>query len=140
METVLSALIGLVLAAAFGFPGFVHLLVVSCAARAGDFHLAPGFAWIASYPAMVAFGVATLLEIAGYYIPWVDNLLDTIATPTAIVAGVLVTATALGEASPFLRWSLAILAGGGVAAVVQGLTATVRQISSFTTGGLGNPL
>jgi len=140
METLLSALIGLGLAAACGFRVFVPLLIVSFAARAGDFHLAPGFAWIGSYPAMIAFGVATLLEIAGYYIPWVDNLLDTVATPTAIVAGVLVTATAMGEASPFLRWSLAILAGGGIAAVVQGLTATVRQISSFTTGGLGNPL
>jgi hypothetical protein len=119
---------------------FVPLFVVSLAARAGDFDLAGGFAWIGTTPALIAFGIATLLEIAGYYIPWVDNLLDAVATPTAIVAGILVTATALGEASPFLRWTLAILAGGGTAAVIQGLTATVRQISSFTTGGLGNPL
>jgi hypothetical protein len=70
----------------------------------------------------------------------VDNLLDAVATPTAIVAGILVTASAAGDMSPFLRWSLALLAGGGTAAVFQGITATARQISSFTTGGLGNPV
>lgn len=140
METVLSALIGLGLAAACGFRVFVPLLVVSLAARAGQFDLSGGFSWIASTPALIAFGVATLLEIAGYYIPWVDNLLDAVTTPTAVVAGVVLAASSMGEANPFLRWTLAILAGGGTAAVVQGLTATTRQISSFATGGLGNPL
>jgi hypothetical protein len=140
METVLSALIGLGLAAACGFRVFVPLLVVSLAARAGEFDLSGGFSWIGSTPALIAFGIATVLEIAGYYIPWVDNLLDAVATPTAVVAGVVLAASALGEVNPFLRWTLAILAGGGTAATVQGLTATARQISSFATGGLGNPL
>jgi hypothetical protein len=142
MDTLLSLLIGLGLSAACGFRVFVPLLVMSLASRAGVGHLdlAPGFAWIGSMPALIAFASATLLEIAGYYIPWVDNLLDAVATPTAIVAGVLVTASAVGDMSPFLRWSLAILAGGGTAAVFQGITATARQVSSFTTGGLGNPV
>jgi hypothetical protein len=142
MDTVLSILIGLGLSAACGFRVFVPLLVMSLASRAsvGHLELGAGFDWISSTPALLAFSVATALEIAGYYIPWVDNLLDAVATPTAIVAGILVTASAAGDMAPFLRWSLAILAGGGTAAVFQGITATARQISSFTTGGLGNPV
>lgn len=143
MDMVLSLFIGLGLAAACGFRVFVPLLIMSLASRAEVGHLVlnPHFAWIGSTPALVAFSVATLLEIAGYYIPWVDNLLDTVATPTAIVAGILVTASAMTtDVSPFLKWTLAVLAGGGTTAVFQGITATARHISSFTTGGLGNPV
>ena len=142
METFFSILIGLGLSAACGFRVFVPLLVMSLASRAevGRLVLGDGFAWIGSDTALIAFSAATLLEIAGYYIPWVDNLLDAVATPTAIIAGILVSASALTDVSPFLKWSLAILAGGGTTAMVQGRTATARQVSSFTTGGLGNPL
>ncbi len=142
VDTVLSVLIGLGLAAACGFRVFVPLLIMSLASRAGVGHLALGanFAWIGSTPALITFSVATLLEIAGYYIPWVDNLLDTVATPTAVVAGILVTASAMGDTSPFLKWTLAVLAGGGTTAVFQGITSVARHVSSFTTGGLGNPV
>src|SRR4029079_6096529 len=101
MDTVLSVLIGLGLAAACGFRVFVPLLVMSLASRAevGHLVLADHFAWIGSTPALISFSVASVLEIAGYYIPWVDNLLDTVATPTAIVAGILVTASAMGDTS-----------------------------------------
>jgi hypothetical protein len=142
MEMFLSILIGLGLSAACGFRVFVPLLVMSLASRAdvGQLALGDGFAWIGSDAALYSFGAATVLEIAGYYIPWVDNLLDAVATPTAIIAGILVSASAFTDVSPFLKWSLAILAGGGTTAMFQGVTATARQISSFTTGGLGNPL
>jgi hypothetical protein len=143
VDTVLSVLIGLGLAAACGFRVFVPLLIMSLASRSEVGHLVLGehFAWIGSTPALIAFGVATVLEIAGYYIPWVDNLLDAVATPTAIVAGVLVTASVMtADVSPFLKWTLAVLAGGGTTAAFQGITAMVRHISSFTTGGLGNPV
>jgi hypothetical protein len=143
VDTVLSILIGLGLAAACGFRVFVPLLVMSLASRAGVGHLAlgPNFAWIGSTPALLAFSAATLLEIAGYYIPWVDNLLDTIATPAAVVAGIVVSASAMStDVSPFLKWTLAVVAGGGTTAVFQGITAMTRHVSSFTTGGLGNPV
>lgn len=142
MDVVFSILVGIGLAAACGFRVFVPLLVMSLASRAevGQLVLGESFAWIGSTPALIAFGAATVLEIAGYYIPWVDNLLDAIATPTAIVAGILVTAGAMGDASPLLKWTLAVLAGGGTTAVVQGMTATARHVSSFATGGLGNPI
>lgn len=142
MDTFLSVLIGLGLSAACGFRVFVPLLVMSLASRAGvgQLVLGDGFAWIGSTAALISFAAATVLEIAGYYIPWVDNLLDAVATPTAIVAGIVVTASSVADVNPFLQWSLAILAGGGTTAVFQGITATTRQISSFTTGGLANPL
>jgi hypothetical protein len=143
VETVLSILLGLGLAAACGFRVFVPLLVMSLASRAGVGHLtlSPGFAWIGSTPALLSFSVATVLEIAGYYIPWVDNLLDTIATPAAVVAGIVVSASAMTtDVSPFLKWTLAVVAGGGTTAVFQGITSVTRHISSFTTGGLGNPV
>ena len=141
-ETVFSILIGLGLAAACGFRVFVPLLIMSLASRAevGQLVLGDNFAWIGSTPALITFSIATLLEIAGYYIPWVDNLLDTVATPTAVVAGILVTASAMGDTSPFLKWTLAVLAGGGTTAVFQGITSVARHVSSFTTGGLGNPV
>jgi len=143
METLLSILLGLGLAAACGFRVFVPLLVMSIASRAGAgyLELGDGFAWIGSNAALVTFSIATALEIAGYYIPWVDNLLDTVATPAAIVAGIVVSASAMTtDVSPFLKWTLAVVAGGGTTAVFQGITSVTRHISSFTTGGLGNPV
>jgi hypothetical protein len=79
------------------------------------------------------------IEIAAYYIPWLDNMLDTIATPAAIVAGTIVTASMVSDVSPFLRWSLAIIAGGGIAGLVQGSSVLVRGASTASTGGLANP-
>jgi len=140
METVLSVCVGIGLSAACGFRVFVPLVVMSIAAQTGHLTLAHGFEWVGSYPALVAFAVATCVEIAGYYIPWVDNLLDTIATPAAIIAGTLMTASLVTDLSPFLRWTLAIIAGGGVAGMVQGTTVATRGVSSIGTGGLGNPL
>src|SRR2546425_4190452 len=116
METLLSVCVGIGLSAACGFRVFVPLVVMSIAALTGHLTLARGFEWVGSYPALVAFSVATCVEIAGYYVPWVDNLLDTIATPAAIIAGTLMTASLVTDLSPFLKWTLAIIAGGGGAA------------------------
>lgn len=136
----ITLMTGIGLSAACGFRIFVPMLVVSVASHAGYLDLAPGFEWIATYPAMGAFAVATLLEIGAYYIPWLDNLLDTIATPAAVIAGTVLTASVVGDIHPFLRWSLALIAGGGVAATVQGSTVAVRGVSTATTGGLLNPV
>lgn len=139
MEILLSVLIGLGLAAACGFRIFVPFLVVSIASASGHLDLAPGFEWIGTTPALIAFAVATALEIAAYYIPWLDNLLDTIATPAAVVAGAIVAASVVQDVSPFLRWSLAVIVGGGIAGTIQVATATVRGGSAMTTGGIANP-
>lgn len=140
MEAILSVCLGVGLAAACGFRVFVPLLVMSVAAHSGQLNLAPGFQWIGSDAALVAFGIATCLEVAGYFVPWMDNLLDTLATPAAIVAGTVVTASVITGMSPMLKWTLAVIAGGGVAGLVQGATMFTRGASTATTGGLGNPL
>ena len=140
MESFLSFLVGVGLSAACGFRVFVPLLVVSIASHTGHLHLASGFEWMGSTAALIAFATATALEIAGYYIPWLDNLLDTVASPAAVVAGTIVTASLVADMSPFLKWTLAVIAGGGVAGLVQGTTVLTRGASSAGTGGLANPI
>jgi hypothetical protein len=125
LEIVLSVLVGVGLSAACGFRVFVPLLVISIASKTAHLSLAPGFDWMGSWPALVAFSLATALEITAYYVPWLDNLMDSIATPAAIVAGVIATAACIGDMSPFLKWTLAVIAGGGAAGAVQ--TVTVRK-------------
>ena len=140
MESFLSFLIGVGLSAACGFRVFVPLLVVSIASYTGHLHLSSGFEWMGSTAALVAFATATILEIAAYYVPWVDNLLDTIASPAAVIAGTLITASLVADMSPFLKWTLAVIAGGVVAGLVQGTTVVTRGASSAGTGGLANPI
>jgi hypothetical protein len=140
METLLGIGLGLGLAAACGFRVFVPLLVTSVAAQAGHLELAAGFDWLATEAALVTLGVATALEIGAYFVPWLDNLLDTAAMPAAVLAGIVVTASAVGDVSPLLRWSLAVIAGGGVAGGVQTATTVARTLSSVTTLGFANPV
>ena len=138
MEATLSLLVGIGLAAACGFRVFIPPLVMSIAAMAGHLKLAPGFEWIGTWPALLAFATATLFEVIAYYVPWLDNLLDAAATPAAIVAGVLVTASVVQAMSPWLRWSLAVIAGGAAAGTVQLLTVKARALSSLFTLGAAN--
>jgi hypothetical protein len=138
MEWVLSVCLGIGLSAACGFRIFVPMLGLSIAAMAGHLELADGFEWIGSVPALVVFSVATLLEISAYYVPWIDNLLDTISTPAAVVAGTILTASVVTEMSPLMQWSVALIAGGGSAGVIQTGTVLARGASLATTGGGGN--
>jgi len=140
METLLGIAVGIGLSAACGFRVFVPLLVMNLASLSGQLHLASGFAWIGSYYATVAFATATIVEVVGYYIPWLDHVLDIVATPAAIIAGTVATASMATDMSPFLRWTLALIAGGGIAGFVQGTTVALRAKSSVTTAGIGNPL
>jgi hypothetical protein len=138
METFLGLMIGIGLSAACGFRVFVPLLGVSIASMSGYLTLTPSFAWLGSWPAFIAFATATIIEIVAYYVPWLDHLLDTFATPAAVVAGSIVTASLVGSLNPFLKWSLAIIAGGGTAGVIQAGTVLLRGASSAGTGGYGN--
>ncbi|MDX2216303.1 MAG: DUF4126 domain-containing protein [Oculatellaceae cyanobacterium bins.114] len=140
METLLSLMLGVSLSAACGFRIFVPMLAMSIAAQSGHMTLASGFEWIGTPEAFAAFAIATVLEVGGYYIPWLDNVLDTVATPTAIVAGTIVTASAVGEVSPLLQWTLAVILGGGAAGLTQGMTDVLRVVSTSTTAGLANPV
>jgi hypothetical protein len=139
-ETIVSICAGIGLAAACGFRVFVPLLVLSIAATLDVIPLASDFAWLATMPALIALATATIMEITAYYVPWLDHALDVIATPAAMVAGVVTTAAVLPDLSPVIRWALAIVGGGGVAGAVQGATVLVRLKSGVATAGVGNPL
>jgi hypothetical protein len=136
MEWILGVLVGIGLSASCGFRVFVPPLIMSIAVQAGHLEPATGFQWIGSWPVLTAFAVATVLEIAAYFIPVVSNALDTVATPAAVVAGTILTASMLGEVSPFLRWSLAAVAGGATAGGVQLATVMVRNAAT-PAGGSG---
>ncbi|MBJ9906615.1 DUF4126 domain-containing protein [Acinetobacter bereziniae] len=141
METLLSLCIGVGLSAACGFRVFVPLLVMSIASLMGWFEPMKGFEWLAIPSVCIGLAVATVCEIGAYYIPWVDNALDTIATPAAMVAGTLTTmAVSSGEMSQFASWAAAIIVGGGTATAVQMGTVAVRGLSTATTGGIANPV
>jgi uncharacterized protein DUF4126 len=116
------------------------MLVMSVAAYSGHLTLSSGFAWLATPPALVMLSVAALLEILAYYIPGVDNLLDTIATPAALIAGTVVSAAVMTDLPPIVKWTTAVIAGGGAAGLTQGFTSLLRAKSTLTTAGLGNHL
>ena len=103
MDAFLSLGVGLGLSAACGFRVFVPLLVASIAAQAGYLSLSPGFEWIGTPQALYAFATATLLEVLAYYIPWLDNALDAIATPAAVIAGMVARASVLTDLPPLLK-------------------------------------
>lgn len=139
METLVSIGLGFGLSAACGFRVFVPLLVASILGMTEWVPMASeSTAWMATWPALITFASATLLEILGYFIPWFDNALDSVATPAAVIAGVLVSASTMVELPPLIRWTVALMAGGGIAALVQGATVLVRAKSTMFTGGAGN--
>jgi hypothetical protein len=127
MQGVMAFFVGIGLSATCGFRIFVPLLGLSIAHHAGYITLSHGFEWIGSWPATIAFAVAMIIEVIAYYIPWVDNLLDTIATPAAVVAGAITTASVVGDVSPLLRWPLELLASivGTIVSIVLPVVAIV---------------
>lgn len=135
-----SVALGIGLAAATGLRVFIPLLVAGLAARAGWVPLTDSFAWLQSTPALVALSTAAVLEVVAFYIPGLDHLLDVLAGPLAVVAGVLASASVMVDMPSAVRWSIAVIAGGGVAALTKGTTALVRAKSAALTGGLGNPV
>jgi hypothetical protein len=139
-ELTMSIALGIGLAAAVGFRVFLPMLVLSVAAYSGHLTLSSGFAWLGSAPAIVMLGVAAIVEILAYYVPGVDNLLDAIAAPAALIAGTVVSAAVMTDLPPIVKWTTAVIAGGGAAGLTQGLTSLLRAKSTVMTGGLGNHL
>jgi hypothetical protein len=131
--------LGVSLAAATGFRVFLPLLMTGIAMRLGYAPQGETFAWAASTPALIMFTVAAITEVAAYYLPGIDNLLDTVATPAATLAGIGVAAAMMTDLPPMLKWTLAIVAGGGAATMTQSATAVLRGHSTVLTAGLANP-
>jgi hypothetical protein len=84
--------------------------------------------------------VAALLEVTAYYVPGLDHLLDSAATPAAVFAGIALSAAVMTDLSPGPKWALAIIAGGGAAALTQISSVIVRAHSGAFTAGFGNPV
>lgn len=140
MEILLNVLIGIGLAATCGFRIFVPLLIMGIANVSGYLNLTDGFAWIASYPALIVFSVATVLEVIAYFFPYVDNLLNAISTPASVIAGIMVTAAVMTDVSPILQWTMAIIAGGGAATTTSMISNGTHHASTVVSAGITNPI
>lgn len=136
----MSVALGVVLAATTGFRIFLPALIASAAAYTGNLQLGENFAWLATPAALTMLGVAALVEIVAYYIPGIDNLLDAISAPAAFVAGSALSAAVMIDLPPLLKWTAAIVAGGGAATLTHGITSMLRAKSTVFTGGIGNPV
>ena len=140
LQTGLALCVGVSLAAACGFRVFVPMLVMALGVRLGGLEIDENLAWLGSDTAIACLGAATLAEVLAYYIPVVDNLLDTIAGPAALVAGAVVTGGMLGDLPDWLQWGTGIVAGAGAAGTVQLGTTALRAAGTATTAGVGNPV
>lgn len=129
MEMILAICIGLALSATVGFRIFTPLLITGIFERVDWITVSEGFSWLGSNPALVAFGAATVFEIAVNYIPAVGSIMKVIATPIAAIAGILLTASFIGDMNPLLEWSIAIIGGGGVAAASHAAVTGVKGVS-----------
>ncbi|WP_313028508.1 DUF4126 domain-containing protein [Soonwooa sp.] len=135
---VISIFVGIGLAAATGFRVFLPMFAVSLASY---YHWIPAnesFQWLASLPALITTGVATVVEILAYYIPYIDNILDSISIPLATIAGSVLFASQYMGLDGVSEWALALIAGGGTAATIASGFAGTRVASTATTGGIGN--
>ncbi len=146
MDPLLGIPVGLALSTAAGLRVFVPLLLTSVAARNGYLALTPSMAWIASDAALVAFVTAATIEIAAYYVPWLDNLVDAIATPAAITAGIIEMAAVTPELPPLLRWWKLVILRGLTSFVGDSskremvmVVETVTVLQSLTSSPLLNP-
>src|SRR6516225_6514359 len=137
-DVALSIVLGIGLAAATGFRVFLPMLIVSGAAYTGHLPLGDSFAWLGTPSALTMLSVAAIVEILAYCIPGLDNLLDTLATPAAFIAGTVVSAAVMTDVPPMVKWTTAVIAGGGIAGPTQGVTGMLRAHSTIFTGGLGN--
>jgi hypothetical protein len=140
MESIISICLGIGLAASVGFRIFLPLFALSLASYFNVLEINESWQWIGSLSALIIFGIATIVEIFAYFIPYVDNLLDSIAVPLAGVAGTVIMLSTIVNLSPEITWALAIIAGGGTAAAISGTSSATRLTSTVTTGGIGNPV
>ena len=136
----LDLMLAIGLSAASGFRIFVPFFALSLATSIGHLDLPSNLDWVESPQALILFGLALTLEVISFSIPWFDHAVDIIATPTAIIAGTVLTAAIAPDMDPMIRWSLAIIAGGGTAGVTKGLMGMLRGTSTLFSGGLANPL
>ena len=136
----ISLFVGVGLAAATGFRVFLPIFLISLGSYLGWFPLAASFSWMSGISVVIGTGIAMICEIAAYYLPFIDNVLDSITVPLATVAGTILVAGQFTEINSFVQWALALIAGGGTAATISAAMAGTRALSSSTTAGIANPI
>jgi len=133
--------LGIALAAIAGLRAWMPLLLAGILARAGVFELGSAFSFLSSTPALVAFGVATAVEILGDKIPVVDHSLDAIGTVLRPAAGALLASAAIGHVTDPLTATAVGTAVGVPSAIVPHVAkSSLRAASTLLTGGLANPI
>jgi hypothetical protein len=137
---IISGFVGIGLAAASGFRVFLPMFAVSLGLHFGWISSGENFHWLSGLPALITTGIATIVEIFAYYIPYIDHVLDIISIPAATIAGSIMFASQFADLSAFPHWGLAIIAGGGTAAAISSGFAGTRAASTVTTAGLGNSM
>ena len=136
----LQVALGLGLAASAGLRAFLPLLVAGVAGRLGALELSDSFAWLASTPALVVFGVAVVAEVLADKVPLVDHALDVLHTLIKPVAGTVLAASVLTDLPPLEATVLSLVTGGTVSEAVHLTKAKLRLLSTVATAGLGNPV
>lgn len=129
------------LAACAGLRAWLPLLSAGVMARAGMLHLGDGFKVLADDRALLLFGLATLIELAGDKVPAVDHALDALSTLVRPLAGSVLAASALWPVNdPLLALALGVAIGAPAALVPHAAKSSLRVVSSAFTFGLANPV
>lgn len=137
-QYIIPVMLGIGLSASCGLRVFLPLFSLSVIGLTGGIQLASGFEWLSSWPALIVFGSASMVEVITYYIPWLDNMLDTVSIPSSVAAGTLILASANPELESTARWTLALIAGGGTAGLISAGTSILRVKSTLVSGGATN--
>lgn len=132
---------GIALSACCGFRIFIPMLAAAVGAYNHWLNLPADMHWLGTMPAIICFATAAIMEIAAYYFPFLDNILDAVATPVAIGAGTILALAIIPLPQDQLtRWVLAFIAGGATAGTIHVGAGFLRLFSTKATLGAGNPL
>ncbi len=134
----MSVLLGICLSAAAGFRIFIPFLVLSVTSYLGWIDYGSAASWLVSLPFLIGFGFVAAMEIAIYYNPWIDNMLDLISTPLSFFAGVILMLSVMPDINFILKCVIGIVCGGGTALNIRLLSLKARALSSFFITGIGN--
>ena len=96
--------------------------------------------FFAKTPVLIVIGVLYLIEFVADKIPTVDHVWDIVHTFIRPVAGAVVAFAAVSNQIPRGAVIVATILAGSAALGAHATKATVRGISTATTGGLGNPI
>jgi hypothetical protein len=133
-----TVVMGVALAATCGIRAFLPLLVVNLLAMTGKVELGESFQFLATWPATLLFGTATVAELAGDKFPGVDHLLDVFGALIRPAAATVVAASVVTHWDPLTACAFGMIGGGMSAGVVFAAKAQVRMLSTALTGGMAN--